>query len=477
VPWRWGLAGLLAALLAGGALVRWDIADRRSAFQADARTAHRLLSQRAAQHDAMLATLVLLDRGATASEHPETRLPALYPQVLQVLRRGPGEPWDDPDLVLAEEASRQAGRAVLAALDAGRGQSTLLLAGTPASYALRIDTRRWVPWGEAPFDPAGPMRLALEHAGQAIVLQPGTTGATWAPTAGFVFDKVLGTPSQPFALQARLATGPADWPWARLALLLSVLAGGLALAASWQQQRERRRRAEELLRLARTARLNSLGELAAGMAHELNQPLTAVLANTQAARRLLDEDPLPLATLHEALDQARAQARRAADVVARLRGLVERPQAAPTRPVDLAATLQQVLALLAPDLQRLAVRVQVDGGPLTVLADPVALEQIVHNLLVNALQALATVDPARRGLTLTLAEVGGQGVLTVRDSGPGLAPEVLARLFVPFTSTRPDGLGLGLSLCETLAGAMGGSLAAQNVAPHGAEFRLVLPLT
>ena len=106
-----------------------------------------------------------------------------------------------------------------------------------------------------------------------------------------------------------------------------------------------------------------------------------------------------------------------------------------------------------------------------------ALEQIVHNLLINAIQALDQVPAAQRQLALVVREDGETGVLTVRDSGPGIAPDALPRLFEPFFTTRADGLGLGLNLCETLAGRMGGHLTAANHPPRGALFTLTLPLT
>ena len=110
------------------------------------------------------------------------------------------------------------------------------------------------------------------------------------------------------------------------------------------------------------------------------------------------------------------------------------------------------------------------------MADPVALDQIVHNLILNALQALEQVPATQRRLTLTARTVDGMGELAVADSGTGIAPEVLPRLFEPFLSTREGGLGLGLSLCETLASGMGGSLGAANADNGGAVFRLRLVL-
>ena len=108
--------------------------------------------------------------------------------------------------------------------------------------------------------------------------------------------------------------------------------------------------------------------------------------------------------------------------------------------------------------------------------DPVAVDQIVHNLLMNALQSMDAIDPPTRALTLTTRRDGGRGELAVADRGPGIAAEALPRLFEPFFSTRVGGLGLGLSLCETLAQGMGGSLAAANRQGGGAVFTLRLPL-
>ena len=459
-------------------VVRLDIAERRASFQAEARTAHRLLSQRAAQHDAILATLVLLDP-ASSGDHPSERLPALYPQVLKVWRRDTGGAWTEPALARAEALSRTSARAELAMVNTTDGHYDIVLAGSPASFAMRIELARWVPWVDWPFEREGAVKADLESGGRRLGLQSGQEANRWrgGVTPGFVFAKELDTPSQPFVLHLQRATGPADWPWTRLVGLTGLLAAAAAAAAAIQRQRLRRRRAEQLLRLARTSRLNALGELAAGVAHELNQPLTAVIASTQAARRMLDDDPMPQATLKEALGQAREQARRAADVVARLRRLVEQPGgAAAVEPVVLGDAVRGAVALLQPDLQRLGLRPQTEDEGVVVAADPVALEQILHNLLNNALQAMEAVPAAQRLLHLRITVESGVGVLQVRDGGPGLAADVLDRLFEPFVSTRQGGLGLGLSLCETLAAAMGGALSAQNGAHGGAEFRLELPL-
>ncbi len=476
--------GVVIALAGAGVIARQSLEAQRALFETDARIVHRLLSQQVVQHDAILATLALLQPGAdgSATTPPEQRLPALYPHILAVQRRDPGQAWPDPALAEAEAVSRQVRRAALAAPDLPAGRYRLVLAAEPTSYALTIDLRTLVPWTEWPMQPeTSPVRVALEHAGQRHVIQAGQPDAD-GPRSGwrFGFHKEVAAESQPFDVVASETVGWGGLPWGRMLGWVLAVAAILAALHQLQRQRSERRRAEELLRLGQVARLNTLGELAAGMAHELNQPLTAVLANTQAAQRLLEDDPPELATARGAMAQAAAQARRAAEVVGRLRHAVERPDGDGQRQaVDAAEAVRRALYLLEPECQRRGVAPAFEGTQaLGVLADPVAFDQIVHNLILNALQALEQVPAAQRRLTLTLtlSAVDGRGELTVADSGPGIPPEVLPRLFEPFFSTRDGGLGLGLSLCETLAGAMGGSIAAANAPQGGAVFRLQLPL-
>ena len=334
-----------------------------------------------------------------------------------------------------------------------------------------------MPWSEWPMAPqTSAVRVELVQAGQRHLVQPGRLQA--GAGSRFEFHKVVAAESQSFDVVATQTVGWRQWPWARMVAWVLAVAALLAALQHLQRQRLARRRAEELLRLGQVARLNTLGELAAGMAHELNQPLTAVLANTQAAQRLLDDDPPELSTARGAMAQASAQARRAAEVVGRLRRAVERPDSGAQRQaVDVVDAVRRALYLLEPECQRRGVVPLLDGTPaLGVMADPVALDQIVHNLILNALQALEQVPATQRRLTLTARTVDGMGELAVADSGTGIAPEVLPRLFEPFFSTREGGLGLGLSLCETLASGMGGSLWAGNAANGGAVFRLRLVL-
>lgn len=481
MPWLrrhalWIALWLAVSLLGGALLAREELARLREAFETDMRIAHRLLSQRAVQHDAVLATLALLQAGAAGSE-AEQRLPALYPQILAVQRSAGGD-WDSAPRRAAQARSQQLRRAVLAAAHLPSGRYELLLAAQPASYLLQMDLRAGIPWNEWPMAPqSSPVRVSLQLDGQQHVVQPGqgTDAGLWH----FAFSKHLAADSQPFDVVGQRSAGMAELPWTWMLGWSLAVAGVLAVVLAWLRQREQRRRAEELLRLGQAGRLNALGELAAGMAHELNQPLTAVLANTQAAGRLLAEDPPELETARAAMLQAAQQARRASDVVTRLRRAVERPDlAAPPRRVVLQDAVREALHLIEPQAQRqgVATRIDAPAQPVTVLAEPVGLEQIIHNLLMNALQALDEVPQGERTLQLAISAQDSLGELAVIDSGPGVAPEQMARLFEPFFTTRKNGLGLGLSLCESLATAMGGKLAAAAHPPRGLALRLSLPL-
>lgn len=488
-PWRlwawllaWAVAGLAGAAWIGHAALQ----QAREAFTTDARIVHRLLSQQAVQHDAVLATLALLQPTQSAAGEPEwgARLRHLYPQISQVRFRRPGAtawPVDDAQGLMAAEArSRQLQRAALATLDLREGRYWLVLAAGTAAYALQFDMRAMVPRTEWPLPANSPVQVELQLDGQAYALQPTTpayAGRAWV----FHFSKHLASASQPFEVVARRVFSATELPWARMAAWLVACALLLAGLAALQRLRTARRRAEELVRLGQVARLNALGELAAGLAHELNQPLTAVTANTQAARRLLDDDPPELGTAREAMGRAVEQARRAAEVLGRLRRSIERPGSAERAgPVKLHEAVHNVLDLLAPECRRRGVAPRVSGlEGLRVQADAVALEQILHNLVMNALQALEAAPPGARRLDLQGHAAGtlapGLVVLAVRDSGPGVAPDAARRIFEPFFTTREGGLGLGLSLCETLATGMGGQLTLHTQASKGAEFRLALP--
>lgn len=434
--WRWQGAGpwllVWTGLVLAGSLVvvRMDIAQRREAFQAEARIAHRLLSQRMAQHEAVLATLVLLAPPPPSSSspplapeaRPEQRLVAFYPELLAVLRRDGGQSWPDESLREAEARSQASRHAEVASIDTAMGQVLLVLAGAPSSFALRISLERTVPWGEWPLRREGPVRVALSYQGRSALLQPGEAADARPAglTQGFIFAKPLATAGQAFELQLQLAAGPVQWPWTALLAWALAWAGVLATLAAWLASRREQRRAQQLRRIEQVARLGTLGELAGGLAHELNQPLAAMLANAQAAQRLLADDPPDAETAREAMSRAAAQARRAADVVARLRRLLESPDGAGAQqPVMLQSMVHNVADLLEPELKRRSIALAIEGDAPAVLGDPVALEQILHNLVNNAMHALEQVPAHERQLLLKIQREGEQGLLVIMLTGHG----------------------------------------------------------
>lgn len=467
------LIGLLLALAGGTALVRWDIAQRREAFATDARIAHRLLSQRAVEVEAVLATVALLDVPESA------RLPALHAAILRVVREP--RPTDAAPSALPQLDARE--------LPSGRVR--LWLDGTAARHRMDLELARLVPTDTWPLAADGPVRAELRWADARFVLQAGAapSAAPAGLTAGFIAAKAFDAAALRLELQLQRATGPAEWPWLKLTLMWGAIVVSLAAAQAWQAQRERRHRAEALLRLDRLGRLNAMGEVAAGLAHELNQPLTAALTQAQVAARWLAEaresgrdsgrDVGHDEAAAAAIAQAAAQTRRAADIVRRLRDHLEHP-GSQREPVDMGLLLREALHLREPELAAAGIELQEPIAPAPpLLADRVALQQIVHNLIANAVQALQTRREGPRRLTLALQADGGELRLTVADTGPGIAPELLPRLFHPFVSGREGGLGLGLSLSERLAGSMGGRLVARNRSAAeggGAEFTLLLPL-
>lgn len=468
------IAAWLALAVAGALLlIRQELASLREDFDVQARIAHRLLSQRAAQHDAILATLALLqpDSGHAAIE----RLPAIHPQILRVRQRAASQAWAAPELAAAEAQSRALRRPVLASVDLAQGRCWLVLAAHPASFALQIDLKAALASPDAPARAQDSRtELVLEQGGEGLVLQPALQQRGWW---AFEVRKPLASDSQPFQLGARRQLAWDELPWTRVILWLLLSATLLALGRAWQRQRQERQRAEELLRLGQVHRLNTLGELGAGLAHELNQPLTAILADSQAAVRLLDQDPPELSRAQQAMGHAAQQAKRAAEVVQRLHRTVERrdPRDVTTE-VDLRASAGEAIELLEPELARRGISVRVEGDGSRVKADPVAVEQVIHNLLLNALQALEQVPAGERRLLVRTGSAPGVGTLAVEDSGPGIAAEHLQRIFEPFFTTRSTGLGLGLSLCQSLAEGMGGALRVQARRPRGARFELSLPL-
>ncbi|MFC5699402.1 sensor histidine kinase [Pseudomonas sp. GCM10022186] len=453
------------------AWIGWqDHADRYERFFQDTSIAQRMLSQKTVQHEAVLATLAALSHPPI----PERLLPSLQPSMPQLLGLGylrndgwAGSTAAAPGLEARVEQARQLGRPVTLPLDEAR---YWLVA--PSGWSLLLDARQLIPAADFPPSLAmltldvgtGPLTLLAR---QSAVSSPGLT---------IDLHKPLGAVSQPFPLHSWRTLTPADWPWVEWLAWAAASCLLVAGTAAWQRSRADARRQQEEVRLAAMARLSTLGEMAAGLAHELNQPLTAILAQVRAAERLLDDEEERPA-VRQALLASAGQARRAADIISRMRELVKPSSPSPRTVVDPDALAASLLFLREDELARRGIRLTWRNATpgARPLGDRVALEQILHNLVQNAADALAEA-PGSRSIILTGGVEGTEYEFSVSDSGPGIPAEALPRLFEPFYTTRPQGMGLGLALCETLAGAMDGRIAVRNLDPMGACFTLRLPL-
>jgi PAS domain S-box-containing protein len=245
-----------------------------------------------------------------------------------------------------------------------------------------------------------------------------------------------------------------------------------------------RKRAEEALReaqvkLAHVNRLTTMGQLTASIAHEVNQPIAATVTNAQAGLRWLDARPPNLEEVRQTLGRIVKDGNRAGDVVGRIRALIKRVPARKDE-VEINEAILEVLALAQGEVVKhgVSVRTELAEGLPVVHADRVQLQQVVLNLVVNAVEAMSGVGDGPRQLLITTGTIEGdaKGVLVaVRDSGPGLAPASLERLFEAFYTTKPGGLGMGLSICHSIIEANGGRLWATANLPQGAVFQFTLP--
>jgi C4-dicarboxylate-specific signal transduction histidine kinase len=236
---------------------------------------------------------------------------------------------------------------------------------------------------------------------------------------------------------------------------------------------------EALKALAHVTRLTTISELTASLAHEVNQPLAAIVANATASLNWLDFTPPVLDHATEAMQLVIRDAQRASDVIAHARALVKKSDGE-TSPVEIDEMLREVLRLVQPELQKHGVVVEevLAEGLRPVLGDRIRLQQLVLNLIMNGIEAMAEVTSRPRRLVVSCERgpgEGGSGVLVaVRDAGVGASADDLERLFDPFFTTKRDGLGMGLSIGRSIAEAHGGRLWARRNPDHGLTFYLLV---
>ncbi|KQU72886.1 hypothetical protein ASC75_04210 [Aminobacter sp. DSM 101952] len=515
-----GLALWLAALVAFVAVSvetsRTRMADE---LEVTGRTLHRLISQRVAQHDAHLTTLIALSSGAEPASDGAVR------QVMESIARFyPRIAWlalVSLDAGGAGAVTGQTGGGVreVVAVPSGGGVDLLPLApemaaqvrGRPSVYAagegryllakrapepsdlgvvLMIDAARLVEPEERP----GFAHLRLSLDGADLVHLPAdaafASGVSWLTPPHF--EKVIDGEGQRLLLSLDRSLPLAVLvPPGRL-LGFAVVAGLLAAALSFGLSQRaavkrsliatRAAEARALLQeretlLAHASRVNAMGELASGIAHELTQPLTALLSRSQAALRLAGADRPDLALISQALDVNVREAKRAGEMLKRMRDYASNK--APERArQELNAIVAEVVALTRTDLERRGIALVLDlaePAPEAVV-DAIEMEQVLHNLIRNAADALEAARVAGARISIATKAAGSEAKIVVADNGPGISAEVLPKLFTPFFTTKADGMGLGLSLCQTLVERVDGRIEAGNAGGGGARFVVTLPL-
>jgi signal transduction histidine kinase len=256
-----------------------------------------------------------------------------------------------------------------------------------------------------------------------------------------------------------------------------------ALIAALLFQRYRRRQAEHAgaqlrVELAHAGRLATIGELTAAIAHEVNQPLGAILANVDSAEMLLESDDPRIGDVRLILADIRRDDLRANEVIKRLRALLAKHETARER-IDLNETVMEVLQVLESEAQRRNVELvtEFDPGIPRIRGDRVHLQQILLNLVLNGMEAMVDTHVTARCVTVrTALRPDGNAEVAVSDRGHGIAHDQLPRLFDSFFTTKQRGMGLGLSIAKSIVEAHGGRIWAEPDRGNGATFRFTLPL-
>jgi C4-dicarboxylate-specific signal transduction histidine kinase len=232
------------------------------------------------------------------------------------------------------------------------------------------------------------------------------------------------------------------------------------------------------LQLAHVARLSTLGEMASGIAHELNQPLTSITMNARACVRMLDSSQTAVEACPDVMEKIADEAERAGEVIRQIRHFIRKDQ--PERqPVRVSDMVHEVLLLIRADVRQadVEVRLELDPNADWVLVQDIQIEQVMLNLVLNAFEVMAEMASGIRRLVIGSALKRPDMVeISISDSGPGLRDEVSQHLFKPFVTTKPQGLGLGLSISSGIIDAHDSTLRVASEPGKGATFSFTLPL-
>ncbi|MBW1788193.1 MAG: PhnD/SsuA/transferrin family substrate-binding protein [Deltaproteobacteria bacterium] len=258
----------------------------------------------------------------------------------------------------------------------------------------------------------------------------------------------------------------------------SVLGSVVVFRDITERKETEERTLQHQLQLAHVARLSTLGEMASGIAHELNQPLTSITMNARACVHMLDSSQTAVEACPDVMEKIAAEAQRAGEVIRQIRHFIRKDQ--PERqPVRVSNMVREVLLLIRADVRQAEVQVKLELDPIAdrVLAQDIQIEQVMLNLVLNAIEAMAEMAPGVRRLVIGSGLKSPDMVeISVSDTGPGLSEEVTQRLFTPFVTTKPQGLGLGLSISSGIIDAHDSTLRVESRPGKGATFSFTLPL-
>jgi C4-dicarboxylate-specific signal transduction histidine kinase len=281
--------------------------------------------------------------------------------------------------------------------------------------------------------------------------------------------------------------------WLRVTALLTTVLVGFGLAqnrvrryrnanAVLQREMSERQRAEEesrnhLEQLARVSRAASMGELTTSIAHEIKQPLFAIVSNAQTARKLLDRDRPDVEEVREALTDIADDGNRASTIIDRIRSLVKKERH-PVGDLDLNQVARDAIAFSQPELRKRGVEIKTDlaSDLPAVSGDPIELQQVILNLLLNGAQAMSDCETQARHLALRTSAVNGAVQVAVKDHGVGADDDKIHRLFEPFFTTKPEGTGMGLAINRTIIDAHGGKTWVEKNKDTGLTLYFRLPV-
>jgi C4-dicarboxylate-specific signal transduction histidine kinase len=233
--------------------------------------------------------------------------------------------------------------------------------------------------------------------------------------------------------------------------------------------------AEVQSELARVARLTTIGELTASIAHEINQPLAALVTNANACMRWLDRDPPNLGEAREAAQRIVRDGKRGSEVIARIRALLKKGDSVRS-PISISEVVDEILALTQNAMDGIELRTEMAPELPLISADRIQIQQVLLNLILNAIDAMSTINDRPRRLCIEARRDGSDRIeVSVADAGVGLPPDRLEKIFDTFYTTKEHGLGMGLAICRSIIERHGGRLWAEPNPDHGATFRFTLP--